>query len=125
MTRGDIDALNTHMLQALEKGDAAAIAAVYAPDGQAMPPGAPVVTGPDIEAFWQGVIDMGVTGGALKTLSLEELGDTAIETGQYEMQVGGDVVDRGKYVVIHRKQPDGSWRFGTDIWNSDQASAPA
>jgi uncharacterized protein (TIGR02246 family) len=125
MSRKDIDALNTRMLQALEKGDAAAIAAIYAPDGQAMPPGAPTINGPGIQPLWQSVIDMGVTGGALKTLSLEELGDTAIETGQYEMHVGSDVVDRGKYVVVHRRQPDGSWRYGIDIWNSDQAPASA
>jgi ketosteroid isomerase-like protein len=37
------------------------------------------------------------------------------------MRVGSAVVDTGKYVVVHRKQPDGGWRLGLDIWNSDSA----
>jgi hypothetical protein len=33
------------------------------------------------------------------------------------------VVDAGKYVVIHRRQPDGSWRYGVDIFNSSRPAA--
>lgn len=86
----------------METGDAALIASVYAPDAEVMPPGSPVVTG-----------------AVLKTVSLEEREDLAVEEGQYEMRVGADVVDAGKYVVVHRKLPDGGWSMGLDIWNSD------
>jgi ketosteroid isomerase-like protein len=57
-------------------------------------------------------------------VSLEELGDVGIEVGQYELRVNANVVDVGKYVVVHRRQPDGSWKWDIDIWNSDR-SAPA
>jgi len=57
----------------------------------------------------------------LKTLSLEERDGLAVEEGQYEMRAGGNVVDTGKYVAVHRKQPDGSWKYAIDIFNSDQA----
>ena len=120
MSRSDIDALNATFMKGMETGDAAMIASVYSPGARVMPPGAPVVTGGGIEQFWQGVLGMGVTGGVLKTVTLEERDDVAVEEGQYEMRVGADVVDTGKYVVVHRRQPDGEWRFDLDIWNSDR-----
>jgi uncharacterized protein (TIGR02246 family) len=124
MSRSDIDAVNAMFVQALEKGDAATMASVYAPDARLLPPGSPAVTGAGIQQFWQGALDQGVDGAALKTVSLEERGDLAVEEGQYEMRVGGAVVQTGKYVVVHRQQPDGSWKWGIDIYNADE-EAPA
>jgi len=125
MSRSDIDALNARFVEALERGDAAGVAALYAPDARLMPPNSPTLTGPGIQGLWQSFVDMGVTGGALKTTSLEEHDGVAIEEGEYEVRVGADVVDNGSYVVVHRQQPDGSWRMGTDIFNSDRPQAPA
>jgi ketosteroid isomerase-like protein len=56
-------------------------------------------------------------------VAVEEHGEIAVEQGRFELRIGTDVVDRGKYVVVHRQQPDGSWRFGLDIWNSSQPQA--
>jgi uncharacterized protein (TIGR02246 family) len=125
MARSDIDALNAAFAQGLEKGDAEAMASAYAPDARLLPPGEPPRTGSAIQEYWQGAIDSGVSGGALTTVSVEEHGDVAVEEGSYEIRGGGEVVDRGKYVVVHRRQPDGTWKFGLDIWNSDHpATAP-
>jgi uncharacterized protein (TIGR02246 family) len=124
MSRSDIEALNARFVEALEKRDAAALASCYAPDARVMPPGAPAATGQGIQQVWQGFIDMGVDGGALTTVTVEELGDTAIEVGRYEIRAGAQTADVGKYVVVHRRQPDGSWKIGIDIWNSDHP-APA
>jgi uncharacterized protein (TIGR02246 family) len=124
VSRTDIDALNATFVQAVERRDAAAMAAVYAPDARVLPPGAPAVEGTAaIQQFWQGALDQGVDGGALKTVSLEERDDLAVEEGQYEMRVGGAVVQTGKYVVVHRRQSDGSWRWATDIFNADAEAA--
>ncbi|WP_138757530.1 YybH family protein [Modestobacter altitudinis] len=126
MARSDIDALNQTFGQGLEKGDADIVMSVYAPDARLFPPGSDVVEGPAIRDFWQGAIDAGVDGGALETVALEEHGDVAVEQGRYQVRAGTEVVDRGKYVVVHRRQPDGSWRFGLDIWNSsDPVASPA
>jgi uncharacterized protein (TIGR02246 family) len=124
MSRSDIDALNATFMKGMETGDAALIASVYAPDARLLPPGSPAVTGGEIEQYWQEALGQGVTGGVLKTVSLEERDDVAVEEGQYEVRVGADVVETGKYVVIHRRQPDGGWRLGLDIWNSDSAPQP-
>ena len=126
MSRSDIDALNATFVKGMETGDAAMVASVYAPDARVLPPGAPAAQGSAaIEQFWRGMLDQGVEGGALKTVSREELGDVAVEEGQYEIRAGGAVVDTGKYVLIHRRQPDGSWKVGIDIFNSDREPAPA
>ena len=122
MARSDIDALNQTFEQGLEKGDADMVASVYAPDARLLPPGSDVVEGSAIRDFWQGAIDSGI-GGGLETESLEEHGDIAVEEGRYVLRAAGDVVERGKYVVVHRRQPDGTWRFGLDIWNSSDPSA--
>jgi uncharacterized protein (TIGR02246 family) len=123
MARSDIDALNATFAQGLEKGDANVVASVYAPDARILPPGAEALTGPAIQAYWQGAIDSGMTDGALETVSFEEHGDVALEEGRYEVRAGGEVVDTGKYLVVHRRQPDGTWRLGLDIWNSSRSEA--
>jgi uncharacterized protein (TIGR02246 family) len=123
MSRSDIDALNARFVGALEKGDAAALADLYSPDARLMPPGMPAVSSSGIQEAFQGLIAMGVTGGALKTVTFEEHDDVAIECGEYEMRAGADVVDNGSYVVVHRRQPDGSWKLGIDIWNTDRPAA--
>jgi len=33
--------------------------------------------------------------------------------------------DRGKFVVVWKKQADGAWKIVADIWNSDMPPAPA
>jgi uncharacterized protein (TIGR02246 family) len=124
MGRSDIDALNAKFVQGWEKGDAGALASVYAPDGRLLPPGAPAATGVAIEHFWQGVLDSGITGVSLETLSFDEQGDLAVEEGHYTLRAGDQVADDGTYVVVHRRQPDGTWRYAIDIFNSDRA-APA
>ena len=126
MARSDIDALNATFMQAMRKGDAQLVASVYAADARILPPGTEALTGPAIETYWQEAIDAGVTDGVLETLSFEEHGDVALEEGQYEVRAGDEVVDSGKYLVVHRRQGDGSWRFGIDIWNSNRpAESPS
>ncbi len=123
MSRSDIDALNATFGQGLEKGDAALVASVYGAGARLLPPGMPAVSGPAIQEFWQGAMDSGMSGGSLETVSLEEHGAGAVEEGEYTIRAGGEVVDHGKYVVVHRRQDDGSWKIGRDIWNSSKPEA--
>jgi ketosteroid isomerase-like protein len=55
-------------------------------------------------------------------------GDLACVSGTYEETMtdasGKPSRDRGKYVEIFKKQPDGTWKSIVDIWNSD-LPAPA
>lgn len=124
----EVDALNAAFVQGLEQGDAAAMAAVYEPDGRLLPPNTEPQQGrAAIEAFWKAVMDSGIHGGLLETQTLDERDDLAVEVGQYTLRTaaggGGEVADVGKYVVVHRRQPDGSWRYAVDIFNSNRPPA--
>jgi uncharacterized protein (TIGR02246 family) len=120
MARSDIDALNAAFVQALEKGDAELVASIYAPDARILPPGTEALTGPAIRTYWQSAIDSGMTGSTVETVSFEEHGDVAVEEGLYEAFLGDEVVESGKYLTVHRRQHDGSWKLGLDIWNSNR-----
>ena len=109
---------------ALARGDAAALAALYAADARLMPPGAEEIEGRDaIQAAWQQFIDMGAKHGTLTTVSVEQQGDLAVEIGCYELTIepaGAPAMqDEGKYVVVRHRDAGGSWSWTADIWNSN------
>jgi len=84
-----------------------------------MPTGSGFIKGKhDIEAFWQGVMDMGIKNVQLTVVEVENHGNTAIEIGQYMLSGPDDqTIDQGKYVVIWKLEIDG-WKLHRDIWNS-------
>ena len=127
MGRAEIEAANAAFVQGLEQGDAAAMAAVYEPDGRLLAPNTePQQGSAAIEAFWKTIIDAGVRGALLETQTVDERDDLAVEVGRYTLRTaadGGEIVDVGKYAVMHRRQPDGSWRYAVDIFNSNRPPA--
>jgi len=65
-----------------------------------------------------------------KKVELANSGDMAWVSGTYYLIMndanGKQINDRGKYLEVWKKQGDGNWKCGADIWNSDlAASAPA
>lgn len=106
-------------MDALGKGDAAGLTALYAENAQLLPTNSDFVTGKEaIQAFWQAGIDMGIKGAKLETIEVEGHGDTAYEVGKYTiLGEGKAVIDAGKYVVIW-KQEKGQWKLYRDIWNT-------
>jgi ketosteroid isomerase-like protein len=122
--RASIEAGNKQFVAAFTKGDGAGVAALYTATAQLLPANSDVVSGTAaIQKFWQGVMDSGVAGAKLKTLEVEGHGSTAHEVGQYELSdKAGKVLDRGKYVVIWKR--DGTqWKLHRDIWTTSQPPA--
>ncbi len=119
-----IAANNQAAMDAVARKDAAALAAFYTTNGNALPPNSPTVTGTSsLRQFWQAVIDMGIAGVTLETKELEGFEDTAVEVGAYTLEgEGGAVLDQGKYIVIWKLE-NGAWKLHQDIWNSSVEAA--
>jgi ketosteroid isomerase-like protein len=128
---------------AIREADAASLRAIAAKqvdatvsfyDEQAsiLMPNAPIVTGREgIRKVWEQMFAMPGLNFAPKTTKLEvaRSGDLAYTQGTYEFTAadpqGRPVNDRGKFVVVWKKQTDGAWKAVADIWNSDALPAAA
>lgn len=57
--------------------------------------------------------------------SLEIIGDTAIDEGEYTANLvfkdGSSLTDVGHFIIIWKKQSDGVWLYEKDIFNSRQS----
>ena len=111
---------------AYNSGDAAAMAALYTPDGAVLPPDTARIDGREgIQALWQGYMDAGVEDLALETVELEAHGASASEVGTFTLTApdgaGGRVTAGGKYIVLWQRGEDGIWRLHRDIWNGSPA----
>ncbi len=104
---------------AFSRGDAAAVAQLYTEDAQIFPAQSDVITGREgIQAFWQAVMNMGVKAAKLETVEAVHEADTTYEVGRYRLQgAEGQVLDRGKYIVIWHHE-DHEWKLHRDIWNT-------
>jgi len=109
---------------AIAAKDDARLGSMYAKDAIAFPPNSEMVNGREaIQNFWKGFIDEGFTA-QIETVETESGGKLGIEVGKYTIvDAAGKTVDRGKYVVVWKKE-DGSWKLYRDIWNTSMPATP-
>lgn len=124
--KASIEAAAVTFEEAFNSGDAAAVAALYTEDPALLPPDMARIDGREaIQSFWQGAMDSGLKDLKLETVEVEENGDLAHEVGNLTLTAPGpdgaptDV--SGKYIVVWKKGPDGTWRLHRDIWNTNPA----
>ena len=120
---------NARFMEAIARGDAAAVAALYTEDAQVLPSNSPPIEGPaDIQAYWTAALQSGIKSGRLETRDLELGGDLAVETGRYQLVIqppgGAQLTDEGKYLVVWRRQADGSWKLHRDMFSSNLPPPP-
>jgi uncharacterized protein (TIGR02246 family) len=115
-----IEAANAQFSAAAAKGDGAALAALYSPDGQVMPASSDPIRGAEaIQKFWQGALDSGVAAIGLKTVEVFGHGPTATEVGEYELHdKAGKVLDHGKYIVVWQ-HANGKWTLLRDMFSTN------
>lgn len=126
VVRQAIDAANTLAANALDKGDVESWLTLYKSDAIVLPPNEPAWRGVEgMRAGAQAMLNaVTISGTTLTADDVKISGDFAVETGTYTMTMtpkkGGKAVnDKGKYIVVWERQPDGSWKAIRDMFNSD------
>lgn len=123
--RQAIEAQNTRFDSAVMKGDSAALVSFYTDDAVVMFANMPAAKGNEAIAKAFGALTkvMKMSAFKLTTQDVIVAGDYAIERGVYEntdrAAKGGPKHDVGKYLVLWKKQPDGSYKIVRDIANTD------
>ncbi len=120
--KATIEKLNDAWTAAFNKGDAAAVAAMYTEDAYVLPPGGEMVKGrAAIEAFWRQAARQ-FDDAKLTTVDVLPLGgEAAREIGTVTLKTKSQPPQQivGKYAVVWRKNGAG-WKLATDIWNSNK-----
>ena len=121
-SKATIQKFDDKWAEAFNKGDAAALAAMYTEDAYALPPGAEMMKGRSaIEAFWrqqmQQIGDVKCTALDVKPLgrsAAREIGTCSFKTKAQPPQDGAL-----KYAVVWEKAGS-QWRLLQDIWNTNK-----
>ena len=98
----------------------------FAPDASFYPPGMPVAAGS--AAIMDTFMKISATPGfAVQWMptraEVSAAGDVGYTVGTYEASMNG-ATEKGKYVTVWKKQPDGTWKVVEDIFNADAAGPP-
>jgi uncharacterized protein (TIGR02246 family) len=113
--------LNAAFDAAFNRGDAAALGALYAEDAVLLPPGAPMQKGrAAIRAFWEGMFRE-FANLHLMTVDLKPYGENVLrEIGRLTVEPKAAPGQKlaGKYIVIW-ENTGGEWKLATDIANFD------
>ena len=121
--RAAIEAANAKFSEAFARGDAKALSAMYTSDAIVFPPDSDMIRGNGaIGDFWKATKDGGVQSAVLTTIDVGRSGDVAYEVGKVALTIqpaGKEpTTAMAKYVVVWKRQADGSWKLHRDIWNS-------
>ena len=113
--RDELDAINAAFGEAFAAQDADRLAAFYAADARLLFHGQPIIRG---RAAVDAELREMVAGGPA---NLQFVTDEVIEDGSLVVDIGRIVSTTGqsKYVVIYRREADGSLRIVVDAANSD------
>jgi ketosteroid isomerase-like protein len=118
-----IQAFYESYAQAIRAGEWAGAAAFYTQDAVFMPPNEPAVQGRAAIEAWSGASPP-ITEFSLPIGEIDGRGDLAFVRGTLLITILPEgapepIQDTGKYLVILRRQPDGTWLAALDIFNSD------
>jgi ketosteroid isomerase-like protein len=122
--RATIESQARALAQAVQRGDAAAMANLFTVDAKLSVPGPQgIVAGrAAIQEFWQVALNSGMKGLALTTTELAGAGEWRFETGRYSARGANDAeLGSGEYLLVWKKEA-GDWKIHLDYGHPD---APA
>ena len=113
--RAFIDSINTKFSEQIKYSDSTWVASQYGPDAEILFEKSEPIKGKDILSFWGEVSRSETKDWTFTTTDLQGDENFLIETGNYEIKDGNKkLADRGKYVVVWKKQ-NGEWKLYRDI----------
>lgn len=121
---GQVRAASAAWDQAHDAGDAKRLIQLYSETAVSMPYGRPAIEGRSaIEADFREFFAAHTARHKTSIVSLEVLGDWAIERGKYEFSAtpkagGAPMREAGKHIVV-RRNIAGAWKVQWEIWNTD------
>jgi ketosteroid isomerase-like protein len=119
-----IDETNKTFANAMVKGDSATLVSLYHPDASVYAPNMEKTDPKTMASMASGMPKMGITSFNLEAKEVYRGDDVVTEVGTFEMGDGKKTIDKGKYIVIWKKDGD-KWKLFRDIWNSDNPPPPA
>jgi uncharacterized protein (TIGR02246 family) len=118
--------------KAIAAKDLESFISFFAEDASGFYPNTPIITGKDaLRQSWKTVLAIPGLSFSFQIVKVEvsRSGDLAWGHGTYTRTMndakGKPVTDKGKYVIVYKKQPDGKWKIVADIGNFDLPEAAA
>lgn len=131
-TRAVVETATTAFHQALRTNDVDTFMSYVADDVVFMPPGEPAVHGRDAVRAWMNGFLAQYRTSSLTLADREVMvgNGWAVELGTFDWALqpaagGPAVTDRGNYMQVWKEQPDKTWRFSREVYNSSVPPAPA
>ncbi len=113
-----IDA-NKEFMTLFAANDSIGLSNLYTKDAKFMMTGAPAISGTkNIQSTFSAIMKSGVSSVNLVTVDVWGMENLITEEGELSLFVGDTEVDKGKYIVLWKKE-DGKWKFFRDIFNSN------
>ena len=118
------DAEDVQMFEAAKAKDVERVLSFYADEALGFPPNAALISGKEeMGAFWSELVENPNLNWQTTKVEVSRSSDLAYSFGTYGLTMssaeGEPLDDHGKWVVVWKKQPDGTWAHIIDIFNSD------
>lgn len=116
-----LDVATTVWMEAFNDHDAITIAGLSSEDGALLPPhGRAIIGRAAIYDYWKTLLADSTTTVELVNVETVVEGDMGYKAGRFELvdAESGAPVDRGKYMQIWKRTPQGYWELHRDMWNS-------
>lgn len=116
----EIETANKDFIELFAKGDSVGVANYFTSDAKSMGPNEPSHVGRSkIQNVYAGLINSGINQLGLTITGVWGDEEMLAEEGLYTFSdKNGKELDRGKYIVLWKRQ-DGKWKLFRDCYNSD------
>jgi len=117
--KAGIESANNEFATFVTAADSVGLGNLYTQDAKLMMTGAPSINGREnIQSTFSAIFKSGISGADLRTIEVWGTEDLITEEGEYSLFAGESEVDKGKYLVVWKKE-DGKWKLHRDIFNSN------